>query len=238
MNDEKIFSSSDSTDTKVRKALAAGKEVIIQYEESTDEECVLYSYSDWIQDFCQTEGMDWLAIPSDDFLRNDFNFNGLDKKVNYFKTCLKILRNEEEPSLLYDCELDDEVQKLFFLIHQRYVQTSEGMKKIFEKYQEGLFGQCPRSSCHGQKVIPYGSSAEYGVNVMMVYCPCCRDAYYSYDWIASQFDGSAFGPSFAHLFEMEFFDKLEIKELENCKLTCEGFKLSEKKRRLDRLSGL
>ncbi|EAY20900.1 Casein kinase II regulatory subunit family protein [Trichomonas vaginalis G3] len=211
------------------------------YEEEEESNSLEYEseysssyYSDWIGDFLHTENLDWIAKVDNFFLGDDFNLNGLSDEVKNYKNLIKVLRGTEPEDMPYTIETDRELQKLYMLIHARYIYTESGLYQIYESYQEGAYGKCPRIACNGQKCIPYGMSTKYGVSPCLIYCPRCKDVYRSPNPEMNRWDGCAFGPYFAHVFERDLSHLLKIPKCEECKLSIKGFKLADSKRRLRR----
>jgi casein kinase II subunit beta len=66
--------------------------------------------------------------------------------------------NEEDLADEHFLELNQEASDLFGLIHSRYILTSRGLAKIYQKYLSGVYGYCPRALCDKQKVLPVGLS--------------------------------------------------------------------------------
>lgn len=210
------------------------------YEEEEDQKYSESEYeynsyaSDWVGSFLEHEDIDWLANPDDFFLNDDFNMNGLSHEFNNYKLLIEILRGSQPGNISYSQEVEKDVEKLFLLIHARYILTDEGIVRILGSFQEGEYGQCPRISCHGQKCIPYGMSPQPGVSCCLIYCPCCKDIYYSPNPQMRRIDGCAFGPSFAHIFERQFPEYINARKFEETPLSIKGFKLSKNNRRLIR----
>ena len=46
-----------------------------------------------------------------------------------------------------------------------------------EKYEEGVFGVCPRVYCVGCSVVPCGRSDLPGLDTVKLFCPNCNDIY-------------------------------------------------------------
>ena len=65
--------------------------------------------------------------------------------------------------------------KMFVLLHQRYIQTPQGMEEMKVKILKGDIGYCPRVLCQKQPAIPYGESADPEANCpTYIFCPRCK----------------------------------------------------------------
>lgn len=123
-------------------------------------------------------------------------------------------------------EQQEEVQRaaevLYTLLHARYIASPMGLntvRRMMSRRQqqqnryssssesgsdwtEAIFGKCPRVSCRGMPLLPYGMSDEYdvqGIRKGMKYCCSCGETLFAWE---SKVDGSAWGPYFCHLFVM------------------------------------
>jgi len=96
-------------------------------------------------------------------------------------------------------ELNQEASELYGLIHARYVNTAQGMAKVYHKFLSSLYGTCPRALCDRQKVLPVGMSDSLKVSRFKVYCPRCEEVYVPKFKIVN-IDGAFFGTSFPHHF--------------------------------------
>ena len=112
---------------------------------------------DWVHRFCTELGNDFFCEVDKDFFRDFSNLVGLDQEVLLFEQALdKILGKNGhtgvESSKL--CSLssqtrDDKLtlnktaEKLYSLIHARYILTERGCTKMLYKYLQGDFGHCP-----------------------------------------------------------------------------------------------
>lgn len=102
------------------------------------------------------------------------------------------------------------------MIHNRYIRTPEGkyirfvlvihiyfqigLAKMFRKFLEGAFGNCPRALCDNQKCIPVGLSEKLRNSRVKIFCPKCDEVYMVQKAKASggvqtatNLDGSYFG---------------------------------------------
>lgn len=81
--------------------------------------------------------------------------------------------------------IKQEAQKLYGLIHQRFIESPFGLdlmvslKFYFQlkqksKMMKGDFGFCPRVLCEKQPVIPWGESDKPDISQTRVFCPKCK----------------------------------------------------------------
>ena len=217
-------------------------------EEEGKEEEDYYDYNTWIDDFVRTRQFKhWYCAVPDDFLFDNFNLFGLDKIFKNYNKALQILREEDESESESDDHGDEkseskgsysqveyDTQYLYMLIHQRYIMFPDGMYEMYEKYEKGVFGTCPRVACGGQHVLPYGMSTNIGVSGTFVFCPKCKDVYIPKNRSIARMDGAAFGPNFALSFMTDTELDLKISKVKNCRIEIFGFKCNEKMRRLNR----
>ena len=225
----------EANQEKIKRAWENNQQIIVEYEYD-DYDYEEYFASNWISDFFESENIDWMVNIDKEYLNNDSNFDDIKDQIPNFQVALSVLRNEDIGDVIFDENMDKITQMLYFLIHQKYIQTEKGMKQIFDLYEDGYFGECPRIACKGQKTLPFGISTKFGESPCMLYCPRCKDIYYSKNPRMYYFDGCAFGPYFALRFLKEYENRLHIPCFKNVKLSVRGFKLSEKKRRLNRES--
>ena len=160
--------------------------------------------SNWISWFINLHGNDFFCEVDEDYIQDDFNLTGLNSMVPYYELALDMILDVEVPLDTLSEEQQEIVETaaevLYGLIHARYILTSRGMQKMYEKYQNADFGRCPRVYCQGQTVLPVSLSdvpRNYSVNV---YCPRCQDIYYPRSTKQANVDGAYFGTTFSHLF--------------------------------------
>lgn len=105
---------------------------------------------------------------------------------------------DEDASKIPDVSIvESSAEMLYGLVHQRYILTRVGLqamvcitvlvfcarKKLrfsvlqLEKYENGLFGSCPRVYCVGCYVIPCGRSDMPGLDTVKLFCPNCNDIF-------------------------------------------------------------
>jgi casein kinase II subunit beta len=94
-------------------------------------------------------------------------------------------------------------ERLYGLIHARFVITTRGIQNMVEKYKGVEFGRCPRVFCQGQPVLPVGQSDVPQTHTVKLFCPRCLDIYYPKNARHQQLDGAYWGTTFPHmLFQM------------------------------------
>lgn len=184
-------------------------------------------------------GNEALAIIPYEFLEDEFNLTDL--PVPFSNTfalddCLDLLFEDSKPTekMLKDQQLLIKNSFLVYnLIHQRYVMTKAGMNQIYGKWQDGLYGECPRAFCNRQAMLPIGLSNLSCNFDLAGYCIKCQDVY-KLSSKFSRIDGCAFGPSFPHFLiknmEGEFKKHWEIWSKEEWKVyepRIFGFKLHQ-----------
>lgn len=148
-------------------------------------------------------GSESLAIVPYEFLEDEFNLTDLpvpSSSTFPLDDCLDLLFEDSKPTekMLKDQQsLIKNTFLVYNLVHQRYVMTKAGMSQIYSKWQEGLYGECPRTFCNKQSMLPIGLSSLPGNSDLAGYCPKCQDVYKLSNRF-SRIDGCAFAPSFPH----------------------------------------
>eukprot|EP01035_Chromulina_nebulosa_P019018 gene19018-24838_t len=152
--------------------------------------------SPWISWFVNMRGNEFFCIVEEDFIQEEFNLTGLSSMVPYYDHAVDMILDLEIPldSLSEDQQeiVETAAEVLYGLIHARYIITSKGMQKMFEKYKTNDFGRCPRVNCRGQAVIPLGLSDNPRIYPVNMFCPCCKDIYYPKSSKHAGIDGAYF----------------------------------------------
>ncbi|KAH8285427.1 hypothetical protein KR054_009140, partial [Drosophila jambulina] len=157
----------------------------------------------WINWFTGLQGHDFLCRVPCDYIMDRFNLTGLETSVQNFNLTLDIILDPEFTGEVWDKNVDtSQVEKLYGLIHARYIHSSHGIEAMCKKYERGEFGICPRYYCKGQKTLPVGLSDEWGHSNVKLYCPRCRDIFQPRSR-CSLLDGAMFGAGFPHMFFMQ-----------------------------------
>jgi casein kinase II subunit beta len=164
------------------------------------------SQNAWLVRFLGQPRCKILLRVEDEFLHNSFNITGAKQQLTRFAQAYEFLRRGTIPA---GSEEDHDViareaEILYCLLHLRFLLTRMGMQLLFEKFQQKLFQQCPRVNCRGAQCLPYGVSEEFGRHAVKMYCPGCCDIYDVTDPDLERLDGSAFGPSWVHMFLQKY----------------------------------
>ena len=142
----------------------------------------------------------WLVQIDHDYLISSVSVYGLKDKIENFSKALSIVQGNRSFLMKLPRDLQTKVirdsNKLYGLLHARYICTEDGAYDMFDKYNEGLFGHCPRVLCNNQNLLPIGMSYDLGVAPVKTYCPRCHDIYES----DMKIDGAYFGPDFPMYF--------------------------------------
>jgi casein kinase II subunit beta len=159
----------------------------------------------WLSRFLNDPRCRLLVRVDDEFLHNSFNITGAKQRLPHFALAYELLRrgtiagvSDEERDVL-----EKEAESLYCLLHHRFLLTRAGMQLLYEKFQQNQFQQCPRVNCRGAQCLPYGVSEEFGRYAVKWYCPGCSDVYNT-DPEFEKLDGSAFGPSWIHMFLQKY----------------------------------
>ncbi|TFK19454.1 casein kinase II beta subunit, partial [Coprinopsis marcescibilis] len=108
---------------------------------------------------------------------------------------------DEDASKIPDVSIvESSAEMLYGLVHQRFILTRAGLQAMAEKYENGVFGSCPRVYCVSCNVVPCGRSDMPGVDTVKLFCPNCNDIFVPPSSRFQGVDGAFFGTTFAHLF--------------------------------------
>lgn len=102
---------------------------------------------------------------------------------------------DEETNKIPDVSIvEASAELLYGLVHQRYILTRMGLAAMVslcssfcqaaslmwvqvDKYEQGVFGACPRVYCNGTHVVPCGRTDIPGLDTVKLFCPNCVDIY-------------------------------------------------------------
>ncbi|XP_033169235.1 suppressor-of-stellate-like protein [Drosophila mauritiana] len=149
----------------------------------------------WIGWFVGNKSNEFVCRVPIDFIDDKFNLTGLEYSED---TVNVILEPYFDRSVAW---VSGHEEKLYGMIHAKYIMTERGVEDMRLKYEMGDFGSCPKFYCKGQKALPVGLSDEWGHSTVKIYCPSCRDVFRPR--YRPKLDGAMFGTSFPHLFFME-----------------------------------
>ncbi|XP_017150544.1 casein kinase II subunit beta' [Drosophila miranda] len=159
----------------------------------------------WIHWFCRQRGNEFFAMVDEDYIHDKFNLNFLDTDVNNYRCALEVildLNNGSGSDNVTDADVEASAEKLYGLIHARFILTNRGIDLMLEKFQKGVFGTCPRVFCQRQHVLPIGLSDNPGDEMVRLYCPKCSDVYLPRSARHANLDGAFFGTGFPHMLFM------------------------------------
>ncbi|OBA27848.1 casein kinase II beta subunit [Hanseniaspora valbyensis NRRL Y-1626] len=168
----------------------------------------------------------YCKIPKN-YLSDDFNLTGIAQHVRNYSLLCRLLvgtlrlkdldkkhifdiieddnYDQNTPVKLYHLEIVlHRVFKLYGAIHMRYVITKDGLDQIAEKYDNKLYGPCPRYYCSEVQLLPCGLSDFPKTSICKLYCPSCLDLYEITPNLHPILDGSFFGTSFVGIFLNNF----------------------------------
>ncbi|XP_030554906.1 casein kinase II subunit beta' [Drosophila novamexicana] len=159
----------------------------------------------WIPWFCKQRGNEFFCAIDEDYIHDKFNLNFLDSNVSNYRRALEVILDLDTGSgsdAPPEIELEQCAEKLYGLIHARFILTNRGIELMLEKYQKSAFGICPRVFCQRQPVLPIGLSDNPGEDMVRIFCPKCNDVYVPKSARHAAIDGAFFGTGFPHMLFM------------------------------------
>lgn len=172
---------------------------------STDSESEYYKY--WVEWFVSMEGHEYFCIVDEDYVTDRFNLTNLSTEVLHYQKALELI-TDIVPDKPMSRELREQVERsamhLYGLIHARFVMTTRGLSKMYEKYKYGDFGLCPRYHCSQHPLIPVGLSDMPFKEKVKLYCPRCEDIYCPKSRKHGKLDGAYFGTSLPHMLFLNY----------------------------------
>ncbi|KND02800.1 uncharacterized protein SPPG_01881 [Spizellomyces punctatus DAOM BR117] len=178
-------------------------------EEYSDSSGTGSSVISWISWFCSLPGHEFFAEVPDDFVEDDFNLTGLPSNVSYYNEALDLILDLEPEDTTHAPQMtvvESSAELLYGLIHARYILTKQGLQAMGDKYQNDLFGHCPRVLCGGCSVLPCGRSDQPGIDTVKMLCPRCGDLYHPKEPKYQNIDGAFFGTTFANMLFLNYPD--------------------------------
>jgi casein kinase II subunit beta len=144
--------------------------------------------------FVDFSARSWFVEIDDYFLQSSVSYYNLHQWVSHFNRAATVVKGESiDLSSLNRGQVErigESTHRLYGLLHQRFVITDDGARKLQRKVSAGIYGICPRLVCGGAKLLPYGSTVEPDEDRVKCWCPRCHDLYES----TSDLDAAYFGP--------------------------------------------
>jgi len=166
--------------------------------------------SNWIDNNLSKRGNNFLCRVDEAFIADNFNLYGLTSLSNgavFYRTLKRILNTDDETDassstqqFREDAE-EREAERLYGLIHARFIMTSRGMEHMNAMRHQKKFGICPRVAC-GTHLLPFGLSDEPDIEPVKLYCDRCKDVFHPPSRKHQGLDGAFFGTGFPHMFFM------------------------------------
>lgn len=185
----------------------------------------------WVRWFCSLKGNTMFCEVDRSFLEDPFNFADLETLVPCFSEAMDIILDVHDTESLDAMEeeqrdiVESAAEMLYGLVHQRFILSTRGLKRMFDKYKACQFGRCHRVYCQGQPVLPVGQSDMPSQTTVNVYCPRCKDIYFPQSVIDGNVDGAFFGTTFPGLFLLRYPSLLPEKCVEQYVPRIYGFRI-------------
>jgi len=157
----------------------------------------------WIARFCSRRGNEFFVEVDKSWIEDDFNLYHLPVVIQHYEFALHMILDRETEEDLNEKQVDAvqrSAEKLYGVLHARFIVTPRGLELMSQKFLNVDFGRCPRVYCESQPVLPIGQSDLPRNCLTKVLCPRCQEIYYPSSPRHSQIDGAYFGTTFAHLF--------------------------------------
>ncbi|KAH3900208.1 related to Casein kinase II subunit beta' [Saccharomycodes ludwigii] len=186
----------------------------------------------WIDTFLGKKSHEYFCDIDTDYITDRFNLINLHKFVSCrFSTVIQYIIDELGESTLERMStkelelLEADANKLYGLIHARYVITIKGLEKMYTKYKDADFGRCPRVFCNYQPLLPIGLHDQPDMDYVKLYCPSCEDLYTPKSSRHSTIDGAFFGTSFPGMFLQQYPQLVPKHPIDNYVPKIFGFEL-------------
>ncbi|KAI3403265.2 MSW1 [Candida oxycetoniae] len=184
----------------------------------------------WIDSFLGIKGNEYFCDIDDEYIRDRFNLTGLNQEVTKLPTLIDIITDvidiDSQPEEHREV-LEHNARILYGLIHARYILTTRGLNKMFEKFRNGDFGYCPRVHCQLNPLLPIGLNDQPRMASVKLYCSKCEDLYNPKSGRHSVIDGAYFGTSFPAMFFQNFPNMIPVHSKDTYVPRVFGFKLHE-----------
>eukprot|EP00123_Amoebidium_parasiticum_P019037 comp24334_c8_seq1/m.46074 comp24334_c8_seq1/g.46074 ORF comp24334_c8_seq1/g.46074 comp24334_c8_seq1/m.46074 type:complete len:243 (-) comp24334_c8_seq1:639-1367(-) len=167
--------------------------------------------SSWTEHFCQRRGNKYFCEVDGGYIEDTFNLFGLRPLVPNYAQALGLILDDEQ--VVYGSEdMSGEqvkqvakcAERLYGLIHSRYIVTQKGLQRMYVKFGRGDFGVCPNKNC-GYHLLPTGTTDVQKKGKLKLLCAQCEELF---DLDGTAIDGAYFGTSFVQMF---FFNYPELR---------------------------
>jgi casein kinase II subunit beta len=182
----------------------------------------------WITQFCQEPANSWYVPIDVDWAADWFNQHGISNHFDNFDEAIELIADRQ--SSKWESFTDEQIRdihtqalRIYGLLHARWICQPRGMSLMKEKYDAGIFGQCPRFSCNGTKMLPMGTTLIPRRHSVKLFCPTCCDIYRCPP--DRSIDGAHFGPAFPHMFLFEYSECDKCREFKPFERMAFGFKV-------------
>ena len=108
----------------------------------------------WIQWYLSLEDHEYLLEIDSEYLNDKMNLLGMKLPFpkDRYKECLRLIMsnkvpNEEDLQNQKFLELNQDASDVYGMIHARYVLSSTGLAKVYNRYLQSAYGTCPRALC-------------------------------------------------------------------------------------------
>ncbi|KAA6387586.1 MAG: putative Casein kinase II beta chain 1 [Streblomastix strix] len=163
----------------------------------------------WIDWFCSLPGNEYLCKINRAYFEDEFNLTDLRTSISFYSGLDEILSlnldTDTGHSKVYRASAP--AVEVYSRVHARFIVSTEGLELMKQKYEQGLFGSCPRLTCDDQELLPMGETHIFGAQTIRMYCPRCNEVFRPRKKYSS-IDGSAFGPSFPHFFLISYLNQV------------------------------
>ncbi|KAI5172525.1 casein kinase II subunit beta [Nematocida sp. LUAm3] len=171
---------------------------------SSDEYESNNSVEEWSDVFLRRFSLPLLCRVEQPYIDDSFNMYGLSEIIEDFDRSMEALRGGAPG------KFSENEKLLFYLIHQRYIITKQGLEKMYGLINQDIYGRCQRVQCRKFPLLPVGLSDFPKIYNTKLFCFCCKEIYEAPGEL-SRIDGCAFGRTFPHLFSMIYKDSFQVK---------------------------
>jgi casein kinase II subunit beta len=161
----------------------------------------------WIAQFCHLPQNLWYVAIDSDWVFDWFNQHGFNSLFQNFEEAIDLIVDKQGTD--WEAYTQDQVAvihsqalRIYGLMHARWICQPRGMASMKEKYDQGVFGKCPRFACNGTNLLPMGTTLIPRRHSAKLFCPQCCDIYRPPP--ECSLDGAHFGPAFPHMFLFEY----------------------------------